>query len=98
MLESNRIDDITKSLSLAYAIMHMDMEHLALSLLLHTIPSLLLSAASYTTLTDPRGYTLAKFCVLTITAAQAARSTQKDVRRGKNSKICIHWCQLVHCS
>ncbi|XP_052248779.1 mediator of RNA polymerase II transcription subunit 24-like isoform X12 [Dreissena polymorpha] len=83
MLESNRIDDITKSLSLAYAIMHMDMEHLALSLLLHTIPSLLLSAASYTTLTDSRGYTLAKFCVLTITAAQAARSTQKDVRRGR---------------
>ncbi|XP_052248768.1 mediator of RNA polymerase II transcription subunit 24-like isoform X4 [Dreissena polymorpha] len=83
MLESNRIDDITKSLSLAYAIMHMDMEHLALSLLLHTIPSLLLSATSYTMLTDPRGYTLAKFCVLTITAAQAARSTQKDVRRGR---------------
>lgn len=77
MLDSHRVEDVTLNLSLVFAITHIDLEHLTLSILLHTLPNLLLSADKQIMLTDPRGYTLAKYCVLIITAAQTARSAQK---------------------
>ncbi|XP_052811866.1 mediator of RNA polymerase II transcription subunit 24-like isoform X2 [Mya arenaria] len=83
MLESHRVEEMHVNLGLAAAITHMDLEHIALSVLLHTLPNLLLSADSHAMLTDPRGYTLAKFSVMTVTAAQAARSVQKESRRGR---------------
>ena len=83
MLSVQRVEETAVTLSLAFAIVHGDLTHVSLSLLLHTLPNLLLSADSYTSLTDPRGLTLAKFCVLTITAAHTARSTQKETNRGR---------------
>ncbi|KAL3832581.1 hypothetical protein ACJMK2_024214 [Sinanodonta woodiana] len=86
MLQSNRCEDLTQALSLVYAITHIDPEHMTLSLLIHTVPLLLQSAEKQHLLTDPRGYTLAKLCVLCITSAQTAKVTQKDsssYRRGR---------------
>lgn len=77
MLESYRVEDMVVNLSLVFAVSHIDLEHIALSLLLHTIPGLLLSADKHVLLTDPKGYTLAKYCVLVITAAQISKSSQK---------------------
>ncbi|WAQ95065.1 MED24-like protein [Mya arenaria] len=55
MLESHRVEEMHVNLGLAAAITHMDLEHIALSVLLHTLPNLLLSADSHAMLTDPRG-------------------------------------------
>ena len=79
MLDSHRVEDMSLNLSLVFAITHIDLEHLTLSILLHTLPNLLLSSDRHIMLTDPRGYTLAKYCVLVITAAQTARSAQKGI-------------------
>lgn len=77
MLESNRTEDLSQALALAFAIFHMDLEHICLSLLFHTVPKLLQLAPKQHMLTDPCGYTLAKLCVMTITAAQNARTAEK---------------------
>ncbi|XP_060574517.1 mediator of RNA polymerase II transcription subunit 24-like [Ruditapes philippinarum] len=77
MLDSYRVEDMSLNLSLVLAVSHMDLEHITLSLLLHTIPGLLLSADKHVQLTDPKGYTLAKYCVLAVTSAQTAKSSQK---------------------
>ena len=77
MLETNRTEDLTLNLSLVFAMSHLDLEHITLSLLLHTLPRLLLSSEKQTLLTDPKGYTLAKYCVLVVSAAQTAKSGQK---------------------
>lgn len=77
MLDSHRVEDMSMNLSIVFAVTHIDLEHLALSVLLHTLPNLLLSSDRQILLTDPRGYTLAKYCVLVITAAQTSRCAQK---------------------
>jgi hypothetical protein len=77
MLDSYRVENMSLNLSLVLAVSHMDLEHITLSLLLHTIPGLLLSADKHVQLTDPKGYTLAKYCVLAVTSAQTAKSSQK---------------------
>ena len=82
MLESHRIEVLTMNLGLVFAICHIDLDHITLSLLLHTIPQLLLSDDKQNLLTDPRGYTLAKLCVLTIMAAQTAKSATKGTFEG----------------
>lgn len=78
MLDSYRVEDMNLNLSLMVAVSHIDLEPITLSLLLHTVPNLLLSADKHSQLTDPKGYTLAKYCVYAVTAAQTARSSQKD--------------------
>ena len=77
MLETNRTEDLTLNLSVVFALSHLDLEHITLSLLLHTLPRLLVSSEKQSLLTDPKGYTLAKYCVLVVTAAQTAKSGQK---------------------
>ncbi|KAK3092255.1 hypothetical protein FSP39_000388 [Pinctada imbricata] len=87
MLVSNRVEDLTKALSLTYSIFHMDIEHIALSLMFHMLPKFLQTPHYSQLLTDPKGYTLAKLSVAIITAAQTARTTEKDsiphLRRGR---------------
>ena len=77
MLESNRVEDLTKALSLIYAIFHIDTEHIALSLMFHTLPKFLQTAEYRHLLTNPKGYILAKLSVTIITAAQNARMAEK---------------------
>ncbi|KAL4223940.1 Mediator of RNA polymerase II transcription subunit 24 [Mactra antiquata] len=77
MLDSFRVEDMKLNLSIAFAVTYMDLEHITLSLLLQTVPNLLLSSDQSTVLTDPKGHTLAKYCVLAISAAQTAKTTQK---------------------
>lgn len=74
MLSSNRLEDLTQALGLLFAVFHLDLENITLSLLLHTVPRLLQSAEKQHLLTDPRGYILAKACVLCIVATQTART------------------------
>lgn len=87
MLESNRVEDLNKALSMLFAITYMDLEPITLSLILHTIPKFLQSAQYTNLLTDPKGYILAKLCVMCVTAAQTARTAEKDLmthlRRGR---------------
>ncbi|XP_067650609.1 mediator of RNA polymerase II transcription subunit 24-like isoform X2 [Haliotis asinina] len=85
MLENNKSEDLCQSLSLVFSIFHMDLEHMTLSLLLHTLPRILHTKTRLHLMIDPRGYTLAKLCVLCITAAQEARSGPEEpfVRRGR---------------
>ncbi|XP_021357333.1 mediator of RNA polymerase II transcription subunit 24-like isoform X3 [Mizuhopecten yessoensis] len=91
MLNSSRLEDLTQALGLLFAVFHLDLEHITLSLLLHTVPKLLQSADKQQLLTDPRGYILAKACVLCIVAAQTARSvagkaTMSHTRRGYSKR------------
>ncbi|XP_063421837.1 mediator of RNA polymerase II transcription subunit 24-like isoform X2 [Mytilus trossulus] len=87
MLEGSRLEDLNKALSIVYAIFYMDLEPLTLSLILHTIPKFLQSSQHTNLLTDPRGYILAKLCVMCITSAQTAKTAEKDImshlRRGR---------------
>ena len=86
MLETNRTEDLTLNLSVVFALSHLDLEHITLSLLLHTLPRLLVSSEKQSMLTDPKGYTLAKYCVLVVSAAQTAKSGQKgELVRQRNS-------------
>ncbi|KAK6967557.1 mediator of RNA polymerase II transcription subunit 24-like isoform X2 [Biomphalaria glabrata] len=82
LLKQNHTDDATQSLSLAFAIMHMDLERMTISLLRRVLPSLLTTPQN-SLLTDPRGYCLAKLCVLSITATHMSKIGQKEpyVRR-----------------
>ncbi len=66
MLENNKSEDLCQSLSLVFSIFHMDLEHMTLSLLLHTLPRILHTKTRLHLMIDPRGYTLAKLCVLCI--------------------------------
>lgn len=87
MLESSRVEDLTAALSMVYAITYIDQEPITLSLILHTIPKFLQSTQYTNLLTDPKGYILAKLCVMCVTAAQTARTAEKDLmshlRRGR---------------
>ncbi|XP_048736976.1 mediator of RNA polymerase II transcription subunit 24-like isoform X2 [Ostrea edulis] len=87
MLESSRMEDLMKALSLVYAIFHMDLEHITLSLLFHTLPRLLQTTHYHTLLTDPRGSTLAKLSVMVLVSAQNSKNSEKDtiphLRRGR---------------
>ncbi|XP_071158249.1 mediator of RNA polymerase II transcription subunit 24-like isoform X1 [Mytilus edulis] len=87
MLEGSRLEDLNKALSIVYAIFYMDLEPLTLSLILHTIPKFLQTSQHTNLLTDPRGYILAKLCVMCITSAQTAKTAEKDImshlRRGR---------------
>ncbi|XP_025096611.1 mediator of RNA polymerase II transcription subunit 24-like isoform X2 [Pomacea canaliculata] len=90
MLEWNKAEELSQALSLVLAIFHMDLEHLTHSMLLRLMPRLLLSTVHTHMLTDPRGFTLAKLCVLCITGTQTSKIGQKEpyVRRSrKRSKI-----------
>ncbi|KAH9525538.1 Mediator of RNA polymerase II transcription subunit 24 [Bulinus truncatus] len=82
LLKQNHTDDATQSLSLAFAIMHMDLECMTISLLRRVLPSLLTTPQN-SLLTDPRGHCLAKLCVLSITATHMSKFGQKEpyVRR-----------------
>lgn len=82
LLKQNHTDDASQSLSLAFAIMHMDLERMTISLLRRVLPRLL-STPQTNLLTDPRGYCLAKLCVLCITATHMSKIGQKEpyVRR-----------------
>lgn len=77
MLESSRVEELALALSLTFGILHMDLEHLTLSLLLHTVPDMILATHRLADLTDPRGYTLAKLCVMCVSATQTAKAGQK---------------------
>lgn len=77
MLESSRMEDLMKALSLVYAIFHMDLEHITLSLLFHTLPRLLQTTHYHTLLTDPRGSTLAKLSVMVLVSAQNSKNSEK---------------------
>jgi hypothetical protein len=77
MLESSRVEDLTAALSMVYAITYIDQEPITLSLILHTIPKFLQSTQYTNLLTDPKGYILAKLCVMCVTAAQTARTAEK---------------------
>ncbi|XP_059146180.1 mediator of RNA polymerase II transcription subunit 24-like isoform X2 [Physella acuta] len=77
LLKQNHIDDASQSLSLAFAIMHMDLERMTISLLRRVLPRLL-STPKTNALTDPRGHCLAKLCVLSITATQRSKIGQKE--------------------
>ncbi|KAL5007754.1 hypothetical protein ScPMuIL_016560 [Solemya velum] len=83
MLHSNRKDELLQSLSLAFAVFHMDLVHLTLSLLLHFVPSVLQAVHQLHLLTDPRGYIFAKLCVTCIIAAQKGRTAQKELITAK---------------
>ncbi|KAK7489537.1 hypothetical protein BaRGS_00019171 [Batillaria attramentaria] len=90
MLECNKVEELSQALSLVVAIFHMDLEHLTHSLLLTLMPRLLLSTIHTHVLTDPRGSTLAKLCVLCITGTQTSKIGQKEpyIRRSrKRSRI-----------
>ncbi|XP_012943640.1 mediator of RNA polymerase II transcription subunit 24 isoform X2 [Aplysia californica] len=78
LLKQSHIDDMSQSLSLAFAIMHLDLERLTISLLQRVLPQLLTTPQT-NTLTDPRGYCLAKLCVLSVTATHTSKIGQKDV-------------------
>lgn len=77
MLEWNKAEELSQALSLVLAIFHMDLEHLTHSMLLRLMPRLLLSTVHTHMLTDPRGFTLAKLCVLCITGTQTSKIGQK---------------------
>lgn len=62
MLESSRLEDLMKALSLVFAIFHMDLEHITLSLLFHTLPRLLQTTGYHNLLSDPRGNTGQALC------------------------------------
>ncbi|XP_050418518.1 mediator of RNA polymerase II transcription subunit 24 isoform X3 [Patella vulgata] len=100
MLESNKVDDLCMAVSLVFALFHMDLEHLTLSLLVNTLPRILYSADNSHLMIDPRGYTLAKLVVLCITAAQVSKVGQKEpyVRRGrKRSRIDVDVEEMDEC-
>ncbi|XP_061198259.1 mediator of RNA polymerase II transcription subunit 24-like isoform X2 [Saccostrea echinata] len=87
MLESSRLEDLMKALSLVYAIFHMDLEHITLSLLFHTLPRFLQTTHYHPLLTDPRGNILAKLSVMVLVSAQNSKNAEKDtiphLRRGR---------------
>lgn len=87
MLESSRLEDLMKALSLVFAIFHMDLEHITLSLLFHTLPRLLQTTGYHNLLSDPRGNTLAKLSVMILVSAQNSKNAEKDtiphLRRGR---------------
>ncbi|XP_064613745.1 mediator of RNA polymerase II transcription subunit 24-like isoform X2 [Liolophura sinensis] len=87
MLEGKQPIDLTRALSMAFSAFHIDLEPLTLSLLLHTLPTLLQSSHRIHLLIDPRGYTLAKLCVMCISSAYTAKTAHKDcvgyARRGR---------------
>ncbi|ESO96217.1 hypothetical protein LOTGIDRAFT_239364 [Lottia gigantea] len=90
MLETNKTDELCTAVSLVFALFHMDLENLTLSLLVKTLPSILHSADRTHLMIDPRGYTLARLAVLCITASNVNRGGQKEpyVRVGrKRSRI-----------
>ncbi|CAI9716342.1 Hypothetical predicted protein [Octopus vulgaris] len=78
MLAGNRLEDLSLSLSLSFALCHMDLENISLSLLLHTLPNILSSRHKMHMLVNPRGAMLAKLCVMCIVGAQMAKSNSKD--------------------
>lgn len=82
ILTNSHIEDSSQSLSLAVAIMHLDLERLTVSLVRRLLPRLLATPQSEL-LADPRGYCLAKLCVLCITATNISKVGQKEpyVRR-----------------
>ncbi|GFR93486.1 mediator of RNA polymerase II transcription subunit 24 [Elysia marginata] len=67
ILTNSHIEDSSQSLSLAVAIVHLDLERLTVSLVRRLLPRLLATPDSGP-LADPKGYCLAKLCVLCITA------------------------------
>ena len=77
MLESSRLEDLNKALSMLYSVFYMDLEQLTLSLILHSVPMFLQSEQYMNILTDPKGLILAKMCVMCLTAAQSARTAEK---------------------
>ncbi|XP_022343431.2 mediator of RNA polymerase II transcription subunit 24-like isoform X1 [Crassostrea virginica] len=87
MLESSRLEDLNRALSLVFALFHMDLEHITLSLLFHTLPRLLQTTRYHSLLTDPRGNTLAKLSVMILVSAQNSKNAEKDtiphLRRGR---------------
>ncbi|RUS89587.1 hypothetical protein EGW08_002605, partial [Elysia chlorotica] len=82
ILINSHIEDSSQSLSLAVAIMHLDLERLTVSLVRRLLPRLLAQPQSGL-LADPRGYCLSKLCVLCITATHMSKVGQKEpyVRR-----------------
>ncbi|GAB1599287.1 mediator of RNA polymerase II transcription subunit 24-like isoform X5 [Argonauta hians] len=91
MLTSNRLEDLSLSLSLSFALCHMDLENITLSLLLHTLPNILSSPHKMHMLENPRGAVLAKLCVMCIVGAQMAKSNSKDsfhyTKRGRKRQF-----------
>ncbi|BFZ18949.1 hypothetical protein BsWGS_21988 [Bradybaena similaris] len=77
LLKQSHKDDISQSLSLAFALMHMDLERLTISLLRRVVPRLL-ATPQMSLLTDPQGYSLPKLCVLCITATHRSKIGQKE--------------------
>lgn len=77
MLTSNRLEDLSLSLSISFALCHMDLENITLSLLIHTLPNILRSPHKMHMLINPRGSILAKLCVMCIVGAQTARLNSK---------------------
>ena len=77
MLESSRLEDLNRALSLVFALFHMDLEHITLSLLFHTLPRLLQTTRYHSLLTDPRGNTLAKLSVMILVSAQNSKNAEK---------------------
>lgn len=87
MLESSRLEDLMKALSLVFAIFHMDLEHITLSLLFHTLPRLLQTTGYNNLLSDPRGNTLAKLSVMILVSAQNSKNAEKGEVNVKHSLV-----------
>jgi hypothetical protein len=88
LLTYDRVEDLSQGAGLLYALFHLDIDNLILALLNFTLPGLLtLQSATPTTvtvsaststvglrlLTDPRGHTLAKLCVMCLNLASTTR-------------------------
>lgn len=87
MLESSRLEDLMKALSLVFAIFHMDLEHITLSLLFHTLPRLLQTTGYHNLLSDPRGNTLAKLSVMILVSAQNSKNAEKGEENIQHSLV-----------
>jgi len=82
LLAQSHVDDVSQSLSLSLAILHLDLERLTIALVSCVMPALL-THPHLQRLTDPRGHCLAKLCVLAITCTHTSKIGQKEayVRR-----------------
>lgn len=78
VLRHDRPEDLHKGIGLLYSLFHMDLETITLCLLLHTLPNLLQSTGpNVRLLTDPRGSSLAKLCVMCLAVLHTMRQQPK---------------------
>lgn len=84
MLTHDRTEDLSSSVGLTYALLHLDIEGCTDALLNDTLPQLLLSNGSSQKLSDPRGKALATLCIMAINVARSLKKTSApQFRRGK---------------